>query len=406
MAILRTAFSGDRGDLFLLALKTSALTLVTFGLYRFWAKTRLRRWYWSSVRPGGTPLEYTGTPWEKLTGFLFAIVLLAIVLTLANLVGILTVIDLMETMPEAYMGALVSLPAVIFPLWFFARYRARRYILSRTRWRGIRFGMEPAAWGYAWRACMYWVLNICTLGLTWPLLTFQLEKYLTDRTWFGNARFTQHGSFLRLYGPLLPFLFCVWGGIALWGYFIYANGGGEAAFNAFQLNEVWALIGGLVTIPLAALFGIYYRVASIRVMADLKTLGDGIEFDLYPRTRKILKIYFFGWWKTYIAAGFVSNVVFGAVLGVLWLTGNFTPDMAVNPPINVAIAIGVLTYLMLMLMAQTFRQTFITYPLVEHIAQSAEIHQPAFLGSIRQRDEDSRGDAGGFADALDAGAAF
>jgi hypothetical protein len=33
-------------------------------------KTRLRRWYWSSIRPDGLPLEYFGDPLEKLLGIL------------------------------------------------------------------------------------------------------------------------------------------------------------------------------------------------------------------------------------------------------------------------------------------------------------------------------------------------
>lgn len=406
MAILKTEFGGDRGDLFLLALKTSALTLITFGIYRFWAKTRLRRWYWSAVRPGGVPMEYTGTALEKLTGFLFAIILLALVLTLANLAGIMTTIQIMDDMPGAFVGAIAALPLAVFPLWFIARYRARRYILSRTRWRSIRFGMSAGAWGYAWRACMYWVLTVLTLGLMWPLKTFQLEKYLTDRTWFGNARFTQHGSALRLYGPLLPFLFCVWGAIGLGIYGAMNMTVTMVGAIPVTRGETWVAWVILALVPFMFLFGLYYRVASIRIMGALKTLGDGIEFDIHPKTRRIIRIYFFGYWKTYLAAGFVSNVVFGMVFGALWVTGNYSPDMLVNPPINVTIALGVLTYLLIMLMVQTFRQTFIVYPLVAHVSETLEIDQPELLNGIRQRASDSRTDAGGFAEALDAGAAF
>ncbi|MEM8592624.1 MAG: DUF898 family protein, partial [Pseudomonadota bacterium] len=46
---------GRRRRLFGLALWTGFLTVLTLGLYRFWARTRLRRWYWSAIRPGGFP---------------------------------------------------------------------------------------------------------------------------------------------------------------------------------------------------------------------------------------------------------------------------------------------------------------------------------------------------------------
>lgn len=52
---LTTEFVGKRGRLVRLELKTSLWTVLTLGFYRFWMKTRLRRWYWSAIRLGGMP---------------------------------------------------------------------------------------------------------------------------------------------------------------------------------------------------------------------------------------------------------------------------------------------------------------------------------------------------------------
>ncbi|MEM9319777.1 MAG: DUF898 family protein [Pseudomonadota bacterium] len=410
MAVLSTRFDGGRGELFLLALRVGFLTLVTAGIYRFWAKTRLRRWFWSAVKPGGTPMEYTGTALEKLTGFLLAIILLAFVLTAINLGGIAISINLMDDAHWSFFAAAGALPAAILPLFYFARYRARRYILSRSRWRGIRFGMSSGAVGYAWRATLYLLLTIATLGLLWPLMTFRLEKYLTDRTWYGTARFSQHGSMWRLYGPAFPFLLMIWGMLA---FSVYASMNVYTDFSGLipiLRGEVWAIFAAIACGLLALLFSVYYRVASIRVLAALKTLGDGVEFDLWPKTLRVFRIYFFGALKTYFATIFVYNVVFGFVFAVLWLAGGLDATqiqaMMANPPMNVVVVLGVLTYLMIVLLANVFRQTFITHPLVVHVAETLEIHQPELLGTVRQRSADSRTDAGGFAEALDAGAAF
>ena len=59
-------YAGTMQPLFWLVLNTTILTVMTLGIYRFWMKTRLRRYYWSSIRPDDTPLEYTGTGLEKL----------------------------------------------------------------------------------------------------------------------------------------------------------------------------------------------------------------------------------------------------------------------------------------------------------------------------------------------------
>ena len=78
-------FVGNRSALFWLALKTGFWTVLTLGFYRFWMKTRLRRWYWSAIRPGGHPLEYVGDPLEKLLGFFIAVVILTFYIGIVNL---------------------------------------------------------------------------------------------------------------------------------------------------------------------------------------------------------------------------------------------------------------------------------------------------------------------------------
>ncbi len=138
-----TDFAGRRGRLFWLALKTSLLTVLTVGFYRFWMKTRLRRYYWSSIRPGGVPLEYTGQPLEKLLGFLIAVVFLAFYIGIVNLVLVFFSFTLLQDNFAAYLVSFIG----VIPFLFYAQYRARRYVLARTRWRGLRFGLEPGAWG-------------------------------------------------------------------------------------------------------------------------------------------------------------------------------------------------------------------------------------------------------------------
>ena len=98
-------------------------------------------------------MEYTGTALEKITGFFFALFLLALMVTAVNLLGISVAMSMIEEYPQA-LELCAGSPSCLFffPLLNFARYRARKYMLSRTYWRGIRFGMDRGAWGYAARA--------------------------------------------------------------------------------------------------------------------------------------------------------------------------------------------------------------------------------------------------------------
>lgn len=78
-------YHGKDPDLFKLAFKTSILTFLTLGIYRFWAKTRIRKYIWSSATVDGDAFEYTGTGLEKFLGFLVAIVILAIYMGLVQI---------------------------------------------------------------------------------------------------------------------------------------------------------------------------------------------------------------------------------------------------------------------------------------------------------------------------------
>jgi uncharacterized membrane protein YjgN (DUF898 family) len=72
----------EKSKLFWLAFWTGLLTVLTLGIYRFWARTRLRRYIWSAIDAGGDSFEYTGTGLEKFLGFLIALVVLAVYLGL------------------------------------------------------------------------------------------------------------------------------------------------------------------------------------------------------------------------------------------------------------------------------------------------------------------------------------
>ena len=66
--------------------------------------------------------------------------------------------------------AFASFPliAAFYVFGQFAIYRARRYRLTRTVWRGVRFWMTGSGWAYAARATLWGLLAIVTLGLAMP----------------------------------------------------------------------------------------------------------------------------------------------------------------------------------------------------------------------------------------------
>jgi len=387
-------FAGRRGRLFWLALKTSILTVLTLGFYRFWMKTRLRRYYWSSVRPGGVPLEYVGEPLEKLLGFLIAVVFLAFYIGIVNLILMFLSFSLLGNNFAAYLVSFIG----VIPLLFYAQYRSRRYVLARTRWRGLRFGLEPGAWGYAWRALLHWGIAILTLGLLWPRKTFWLEKYRTDRTYFGTQRLVQGGSWHMLLRPMVPLIL----GVAL---------SGTAILMIRTVGDPVALWGLVPGLPLTFYGWVNYRVQSFRLLTIHKT-GGPIGFQSAPRRWRVLRIYAFGSLLILLTLGVLFFVFFFA-LGV-FLAGVFgdAADLAdlvdlthVLPAwLSAVIAAGL--YFTSFIFWGVLSHAFLTLPLTRHYAETLQVTGAGNLMTIRQRARDEFAEAEGFAEALDVGAAI
>ena len=302
---LPTDFAGRRWPLFKLALRTGVLTVLTLGLSRFWMKTRLRRFYWSSIRPGGHPLEYVGEAVEKLLGFLIAVVILAFYIGIVNLVLMFISFSLFDGNYAAYVASFIG----VIPLWFYARYRARRYVLARTRWRGIRFGVDPGAWGYAWRAMLYWALTILSATLLWPLMTFRLEKYRIDRTWFGDQQLQQTGRWTQLIKGMIPVWIIVFGivGLLLWDLLTSADEPGLAALGFAAL-----------ALPFLLIAFAFYTVRSFRSLTASKKAG-AIQFTSRARTSRVVGIYLLGYTATGILTTIAAAILFLAFAALLFM---------------------------------------------------------------------------------------
>ncbi len=179
-------FDGRRSELAGLLFRNLLLTLATLGIYRFWGNTRVRRFLWREVKLLDEPLEYLGTGTELFIGFLIAIVFIAPLTTVFSWLPFLVPQGvpygglLLQALYYGSLGFLVQL----------AIYRVRRYRLTRTAWRGVRFGLEGSAFKYALIWCLYGVATLATAGLAYPWMRVATVRYFANNARFGTTCFS------------------------------------------------------------------------------------------------------------------------------------------------------------------------------------------------------------------------
>lgn len=229
LPVEQITFSGERPAFRKLVTRGALLELVTFGFYRFWLATDIRRHLWSQTAVGGDPAEYTGRAKELLIGFLIAMAILMPVYLAYFLIGL----------EAERLQAFASVPLIVFLYLFteFARYRARRYRVTRTLWRGLRFSMGGSGWSYSWRSGLWWLLVGVSLGLALPWRQAALERFKMRHTAYGSlqGRFDGTGrdlfkqawqlwlvalltAFVMLAGTAAPILMQLGGSAALFGF--------------------------------------------------------------------------------------------------------------------------------------------------------------------------------------------
>ena len=239
-------FDGSWREFAPIAFTNLLLTIVTLGIYRFWATTRERRYLWSRTRFVDERLEWAGTGKELFLGFVLVMLLFGIPLVILQFA-------VQSLAIRGYPGwaAAVGLcaAAALFYLAGVARFRALRYRLSRTRWRGIRGGSDDQGLRYGLSYMWKTVVGMIPLGILVPWSMTSLWNQRMNAMSFGPYRFRAHADAGGLYARyflfyLAPFVLFI-GGMsfaAITGMAGYGMGGEEAGVVSAIIGVVIALL--------------------------------------------------------------------------------------------------------------------------------------------------------------------
>ena len=232
----RFEYDGRLGRLYWLFIKNLLLSIVTFGIYRFWGRTNIRRYIWSNTRFLGDPLEYTGKGSELFAGFLIVFGILFVVSAAVNII----VVGLGPESP-AVLILNIAFPIFIGYFVFVAQYAAQRYRLTRTVWRGLRGGMTGSAWAYGAYAFGLALLTGLTFTIARPWARARLIERRLSNSYFGDAKITVAFSSRPLFPSYLAGLAAFLVGAGLIGYLVYVFLSGTDIIDRFV--ELFAMNG-------------------------------------------------------------------------------------------------------------------------------------------------------------------
>lgn len=398
-------FLGREAAYWRLRIKGAALLLLTLGLYRFWFATDVRRFLWAHTEIGGETLEYTGLATELLGGFLLAI---AIVVPLYT--AIASAALALDTAEGAIAGVAVVLLVLLGQM---ALYRARRYRLTHTVFRGVRFDQHGAAWRYALYALFWWALIVASLGLAYPWAQTALQRFKMRHTSYGDlpGYFAGSGTtlFLRglpiwlaVVGPLIGAFFAL-GRMVDWDALnrmmaagqtnplvVLAGGAGVAPFVVAGGAAAVSSVAALLLYPLFAATMMRWWISGLRfgAVSVRSHLGTGQVYRIYVR--------FLGLLALFIVALAVAVGAGAAIFNLAVPPTHQSSELLTS-------VLTLVLYVVVALGASTIYQVAVTFALWRQSAQSAELTGAEALAEVRAAGAPSSALGEGLADALGVG---
>jgi uncharacterized membrane protein YjgN (DUF898 family) len=375
----RTAFEwqGNWKAFLPIALTNGLLTIVTLGIYRFWATARERQYFWANTRFIDDQLEWTGNGKEVFIGFLVFFVALTLV-----------------SFSAIFLGPWILL---LIPVYFWllgvAKFRSIRYRLSRTQWHGIRGGSEDNGFRfgltYIWRTI---VGSIVPFMVPWMMTNLWNKRW--NKMSFGPHAFKSNAQWNNVIGA---YIFASFAPI-----FLFVPSALLAGFVFSAIGENGNALGGAIALLVSGavfasifVFPIIYYAAFFREAVSKLELHT-LYFEFSAKTLDWVKLY----------AGHVGIWLVSAIPGVLALasldaSAGLSPEI-LNQGEEFPFALALVAVLFAVPIILTM--PFIRYRnwrfFIMNMEASGEVNLEALTQSTTR--DNARGE--GLLDALDVGA--
>lgn len=257
------SFNGKGSTYFGIVIVNWLLTVITLGIYYPWAKAKQLKYMYGSTVFDNDQFMFQGTGKEMFIGMLKTL-LITLIFMAVYLTCILN--------DEIVLG-LILLYLMLFAFLPLAIHGSYRYRMSRTSWRGIRFGYRGNKMELFWNFLKWIFLTIFTLGIYSAWMDVNLRSYVYGNIKAGDTEFKYEASGLELFIIILKGYF-----LTLLTLGIYSFWWQKELFE-FQINNM-SLHQGEKQISFKSLAtgGGFFKLIMGNVLILIFTLGLGFAW--------------------------------------------------------------------------------------------------------------------------------
>lgn len=193
-------FNGQGSTYFGIFIINRLLSVITLGIYYFWAKIKEKKYLYNQTEFNGDNFDYHATGLELLFAWLKVVVFAAVVIG----------IQYLEILYPGNITKIVSgvtIYLIILILTPIALILTQRFRYSRTSWRGIRFSFRGGIKQFLRIYVPGFILTSLTFGIYYYYLHFQTRDFHVNNTYFGDSKFGFDGNPSELFGRFLRAIF-------------------------------------------------------------------------------------------------------------------------------------------------------------------------------------------------------
>ena len=290
-------FYGRGFDLFSIFIVNVLLIVLTLGIYYFWGKVKIKRYLYSQLEFNGDRFSFHGTGKELFKGGVIAISVFVLYNALSYL------LESIDPHLATALGFILSIGLLFLILA--AIVLSRRYYLSRTSWRGIRFSFRGKIKDFAVLFIKGYFLSAITLGVYFPFFINEYQTFIISNSFFGNHSFKYEGRGKDILRHFIIYLIGFLLGLMIFiaGYKVISASFDMSSFNTSAILPITIVVLlGLVSI-LFPIFWFQYWFAKYKWSnTSFNEANFECNFTFWP----------------YLRLKFINLIIFIFTLGFGW----------------------------------------------------------------------------------------